>query len=108
MWKIKPCPFCGGNAVLMKSPYEVPFPYFVRCENFVACSAKIVATCSRKTPEEAIRLWNCRPGEEDAYRRGVQALPAELTPCDMCKYRPASSGDDKPCAVCPAEAKVCE
>ena len=77
MWKLKPCPFCGGDAVLIKKPGEVPFPYYVRCENFVACPAKIVATCSRKTPEEAIKIWNHRPGEEDAYLRGVQKLPME-------------------------------
>lgn len=77
MRKLKSCPFCGGNAVLIKKPSEAPFPYYVRCENFVECPAKIVATCSRKTPEEAIKIWNHRPGEEDAYRRGSAGLPQE-------------------------------
>lgn len=29
-----------------------------------------------------------------------------LTPCDMCKYNPPSSGDEKPCCLCPASAKI--
>lgn len=28
-----------------------------------------------------------------------------MTPCDICKFGPPSSGDGKPCAMCPAEAK---
>ena len=26
------------------------------------------------------------------------------TPCDVCKFDPPSSGDKKPCSMCPAEA----
>ena len=27
------------------------------------------------------------------------------TPCDLCRYNPPSSGDGKPCSMCPACAK---
>ena len=64
MEKIKPCPFCGGNAVLIKHPYATYFPYYVRCNNFANCAIVGVATCSCKTPEEAIAAWNRREGEE--------------------------------------------
>lgn len=29
----------------------------------------------------------------------------QLTPCDVCAYNPPSSGDGKPCTICPATAK---
>ena len=77
MEKLKSCPFCGCNAVLVKHPYATYFPYYVRCDNFAKCAAVGVATVSCKTPEEAIKIWNHRPGEEDAYRRGVQRMPME-------------------------------
>ena len=64
MEKIENCPFCGGMAVLKRIPDATYFPYYVRCSN-VNCEMN-VATCSRKTPEEAIKIWNHRPGEADA------------------------------------------
>lgn len=30
---------------------------------------------------------------------------SELTPCDLCEFNPMSSGDGKPCSICPAKAK---
>lgn len=30
----------------------------------------------------------------------------QLTPCDVCAYNPPSSGDGKPCTICPATAKM--
>lgn len=30
---------------------------------------------------------------------------SELTPCDCCRFNPPSSGDGKPCSICPAQAK---
>lgn len=75
MWKIKPCPFCGGKAVLKQIQGGSYHPYYVRCnskECFTNASTDIFAS-----PESAIRVWNHRPGEEDAYRRGVQRLPME-------------------------------
>ena len=36
----------------------------------------------------------------------VNLLPAaKITPCDVCAYNPPSSGDGKPCTICPAMAK---
>ena len=29
-----------------------------------------------------------------------------LTPCDLCRYDPPSSLDNKPCSSCPASAKT--
>lgn len=30
---------------------------------------------------------------------------SDATPCDNCRFNPPSSGDGKPCSVCPARAK---
>ena len=39
-------------------------------------------------------------------RRAIKEAPAaNLTPCDVCAYNPPSSGDGKPCTICPAMAK---
>lgn len=31
---------------------------------------------------------------------------SDLTPCDVCRFNPPSSGDGKPCCMCPAQAKM--
>lgn len=36
----------------------------------------------------------------------VQPQVVYDSPCDLCRYTPPSSSDGKPCAICPAEAKI--
>lgn len=78
MEKLKPCPFCGGKAVLKQIPIGQDFPYYVQCDN-MKCLINS-STCCRATPEEAIEIWNHRPGEADAYLRGLQKLPYRRRP----------------------------
>ncbi len=73
MKKIKPCPSCGGKAILVHISYDNL--YWVSC-NDPNCLMHI-GTYTRTEPEAAIEIWNHRPGEEEAYRRGVQGLPME-------------------------------
>ena len=36
----------------------------------------------------------------------VSGLPTvDAVPCDVCRFAPPSSGDGKPCTICPAEGK---
>lgn len=35
----------------------------------------------------------------------MNAPTIEATPCSFCRYNPPSSGDGKPCTMCPASAK---
>lgn len=56
--ELKPCPFCGGVAVLKKVPDTSVMPYYVRCDNKF-CSMWVV-TCNRRTEREAMELWNRR------------------------------------------------
>ena len=37
---------------------------------------------------------------EKGYRK-----QSDLTPCHVCKFNPPSSGDGKPCSICPAQGK---
>lgn len=55
---LKPCPFCGGNAVVRRVPDRDITPWYVRCNN--PDCAMWVVTCNRDTAEEAIKLWNKR------------------------------------------------
>lgn len=34
-----------------------------------------------------------------------RTLTGHECPCDFCRFGPPSSGDGKPCTICPAEAK---
>ena len=72
MKKIKPCPFCNGVTTLRKILIRQDFQYYVQCDN-IKCLINS-AICCRATPEEAIEIWNHRPGETDAYLRGLQKL----------------------------------
>lgn len=43
---------------------------------------------------------------EIARLKAELAPTVNLSPCDVCAYSPPSSGDGKPCSMCPAVKKV--
>lgn len=50
---------------------------------------------------------------EDAFDTSVGRLhelaradKQGITPCTFCRFNPPSSGDGKPCCICPAEAAL--
>lgn len=51
-------------------------------------------------------------GELEAYSRDRKRLcelpPAQSEPCDFCRWNPPSSGDGKPCSMCPAKRRTDE
>ncbi len=53
--KLKPCPFCGGEAVLISNKEEQL--YSVECKN---CDC---GTCDHLGAEIAVEAWNRRAGE---------------------------------------------
>lgn len=53
MTELKPCPFCGGKAILVE--FEYSKETFVRCENR-CCEQCII----HQTKAEAIEAWNRR------------------------------------------------
>lgn len=57
MAELKPCPFCGGRAMLINLPYSRKI--FVKCEE-QCCEQNLIY----KTREEAIEAWNRRANDE--------------------------------------------
>ena len=50
--KLKPCPFCGGEAELIKGWCEL--------DNYVMCLSCRIRTKPMNTKESAIKKWNTR------------------------------------------------
>ncbi len=53
-------------------------------------------------------MWKATCSEylsAEAYYNAGYRKQSNLYPCDVCKFNPPSSGDGKPCTVCPAQAK---
>ena len=80
MNNIKPCPFCGWKSRVHKYLGK----WYARCNKCNAYSAPY------DTEEQAAEAWNRRAGE----------------PCDLCRHAPPSSGDGKPCTMCPAVGRI--
>lgn len=61
-------------------------------------------SCRFKEYSESLCLgdmWECLMEKiANAYHYGEG-----LSPCDFCAFGPPSSGDGKPCSICPAIAK---
>ena len=66
MTELKPCPFCGGTAIMRENKNSFVPRYYVRCGND-NCSV-IVTTCNRGTAEEAAEVWNRRVDNEPKER----------------------------------------
>jgi Lar family restriction alleviation protein len=64
--KLKPCPFCGGKAELVKSNMTLTFAdsFCVRCDN-LGCFIR-PNTPHRLSDEDAINIWNRRATDERA------------------------------------------
>ena len=61
MDKLKPCPFCGGEAetVTIGIFFDVDYSYGIKCTRCHACSSM---RCGSE--KKAIEAWNRRVGEE--------------------------------------------
>ena len=72
----------------------------------------------RPVPEKALQILLCEmrslkqavpPDHFPDSTKMVQDPPNEpLTPCDVCRFSPPSSGDGKPCCLCPADRRPSE
>ena len=58
---LKPCPFCGGEAKIMKHLFNnQSTSYGVKCKRCLAETFQFF-----KSREKAVEAWNRRAGEED-------------------------------------------
>jgi Lar family restriction alleviation protein len=64
--KLKPCPFCGGDARLRTTDLAEGFGLFVMSAAFVQCADCGARTLEYRDETFAIEDWNRRAGERDA------------------------------------------
>jgi len=103
--ELKPCPFCGGEAVLRHASFCGYDSQWVECTNRKKCGSKVEPVTD--VPEVAIQAWNtrkwktCRLELEEPKEDGVWW-------CSYCKsYHQHKS--KYPWAYCPrCGAKVVE
>ena len=70
MAELKPCPFCGKSALLIRTIYRhEQETYFVKCGNFhdeQGNSCRVIPqTYEYKSEEHAIEAWNTRIKESE-------------------------------------------
>lgn len=70
--RLKPCPFCGGEATIHKSK----FGYGVMCKTPFCCNL----TSTHDTKKEAIKTWNTRKPMERIVERLEQAESYSCSP----------------------------
>lgn len=75
-------------------------------------SRYIDADALLKYIDEQARLYGITTSNKLNFMAFVQKAPTvhlsptvNLSPCDVCAYNPSSSGDGKPCSMCPAIRK---
>jgi Lar family restriction alleviation protein len=64
--KLKPCPFCGGSAVMTKRErMDIPnwVEFYICCDRY-SCKVKPHVS-SFASPKEAVQCWNRRKGVDD-------------------------------------------
>ena len=64
--ELKPCPFCGGEAEIIRQPGYGDKPYAASCGTG-GCMAVIFPFA---TPEEAAKKWNRRTGNAQTPSEG--------------------------------------
>lgn len=55
---LKPCPFCGGEAQLVRAPFSAQ--WLVRC---TTCNADRYARDAEHSASAAVAAWNRRAGD---------------------------------------------
>ena len=76
MAELKKCPFCGGEAEVVKVHSGVAmFPYTVVCKSN-ECSASVGVF--KETREKAIEVWNNRATESEIRAKAIDEFAEKL------------------------------
>lgn len=100
MAELKPCPFCGEMSeveVTQMGGGEDHVDFKVVCGK--CGTEKTIRLTIRKDCDFALVEWAMIQAVSSWNRR------VDVVPCDVCVFAPPSSGDGKPCTICPAEGK---
>ena len=74
-FELKPCPFCGSKAEMLKDTSYI-------LQDYVSCPECRLHTCNFRTPEEAAADWN-------SMADGVAKVGYALRKCPFCGYAAA-------------------
>ena len=64
--RMKPCPFCGGEAKLVKRKFKVGF-YPSGGTYYIHCKKCLVTTQPRTSAESVIETWNRRTNDAEIH-----------------------------------------
>ncbi len=122
MSELKPCPFCGGKAIIRHN--EDFNTYYPECETGADCLGCCFDEASFPTEQETLEAWNTRPQNDGLCEEGYD-LASELDEVCIWSYnsdwqnrphydtdclpnRPAipKDGDFKYCSRCGREIKL--
>ena len=67
--------------------------------------AKIIARRAKAFRDPKVAFMTTAEKTAAALYYADYRKQSNATPCDNCRFNPPSSGDNKPCSVCPAQAK---
>lgn len=66
---------------------------------------KFIKFAGHKIPTEHYSWDSEKHDWIEALNEAIKMVEQEpKSPCDVCRYNPPSSGDGKPCTMCPAQA----
>ena len=80
MVELKPCPFCGGNAILAHDYTGLGMSY-IRCECCGIESVHFIKSFEVASDDLAIKYWNRRT---DPTENGKKVLSDETCICQLC------------------------
>lgn len=93
---------------LTERHYKKTEGYYVKCSKYCEKEETMCIECER-SDEIVDRLGAIEDILGDNYdldRLRKLAQREGISPCTFCRFNPPSSGDGKPCCMCPAEAAL--
>jgi len=74
MTKLKPCPFCGGEAELSSGKFDGKETSYVLCTKCGSRGEFFSVSPKYASAERAIEAWNRRTGDTEALRKAARKL----------------------------------